>query len=84
MNLVKRYEYNEYMAHHYAYMGSPEPESYTEAAKDPNWKKTTKEGMYALTENEVWDLVYVPQGVKPIGCWWVYKVKYNANGSINM
>ena len=36
-----RYGYNEYMAHHYAYMTKVaevcEPESYKEAAKDVCW-----------------------------------------------
>ena len=31
----------------------------------------------ALTENGTWDLVDAPKGVKPIGCRWVYKEKYN-------
>ena len=35
--------------------------------------------MHALTENETWDLVDAPKGVRPIGCWWVYKVKYNTD-----
>ena len=75
------------MVHHYAYMAKVaaerEPESYVEAAKDPNWQKAMEEEMHALTENETWDLVDVPKGVKPIGCQWVYKVKYNIEGFIN-
>ena len=39
--------------------------------------------MCALAENETWDLVDAPKGVKPIGCRWVYKVKYNTDGSLN-
>ena len=39
-NLVVRFEYNEFMGHHYAYMTCVvevhEPESYVEAAKDVN------------------------------------------------
>ena len=38
--------------------------------------------MHVLIENETWDLVDVSKGVKPIGCIWVYKVKYNIDGSI--
>ena len=45
-----------------------EPESYTEAAKDANWRTAMEEEMHALTENETWDLVDVPKGVKSIGC----------------
>ena len=57
-----------------------EPESYAEAAKDANWRAAMEEEMHALAENETWDLVDAPKGVKPIGCRWVYKVKYNTDG----
>ena len=86
-NPVKRYGYNEYMAHHYAYMvklaAVREPKSYAEAARDLNWQQATEEEMHTLMENKTWDLVDVPKGVKPIGCRWVYKVKYNVDGSVN-
>ena len=36
-----------------------------------------------MAENETWDLVDALKGVKPIRCRWVYKVKYNTDGSIN-
>ena len=39
--------------------------------------------MHTLVENETWDLIEAPNGVKPIGCRWVYKVKYNADRSVN-
>ena len=42
-----------------------------------------EEEMHALAENETWDLVDAPKGVKPIKCRWVYKVKYNTDGSVN-
>ena len=86
-NPVVRFEYNDYMAHHYAYMTRVaevrEPESYAEAGKDANWRAAMEEEMCALAENETWDLVDAPKGVKPIGCRWVYKVKYNTDGSID-
>ena len=44
----------------------------------PQWRKRC-----ALAENETWDLVDAPKGVKPIGCRWVYNVKYNTDGSVN-
>jgi hypothetical protein len=75
------------MAHHYAYMTRVaevrEPESYEEAVEDANWHTVMEEEMHALAENETWDLVDAAKGVKPIRCKWVYKVKYNADGSIN-
>ena len=39
--------------------------------------------MRALAENETWDVVDTPKGLKPIGCKWVYKVKYNTDDSVN-
>jgi hypothetical protein len=57
-----------------------EPESYKEAAEDANWRTKMEEEMHALAENETSDLVDAPKGVKLIGCRWVYKIKYNADG----
>ena len=86
-NPVVRFGYNEYTAHHYAYMTRVvevrEPESYAEAAKDANWSTAMEKEMHALAENETWDLVDAPKGVKPIRCRWVYKVKYNTDSSVN-
>lgn len=36
----------------------------------------------ALMENHTWDIVPVPPRRKPIGCKWVYKIKFKADGSI--
>jgi hypothetical protein len=60
-----------------------EPESYEEAAEDANWRAAMEKEMHALAENGTWDLVDAPKGVKPIGYKWVYKIKYNTDGSIN-
>ena len=70
------------MAYHYAYMTHVaevrEPKSYTEANKDANWCAAMEEEMH-----ETWDLVDALKGVKPIACRWVYKIKYNTEGSVN-
>lgn len=38
--------------------------------------------MKSMTDNDVWDLVNLPQGVNPIGCKWIFKIKMNSNGNI--
>jgi hypothetical protein len=59
-----------------------EPSSYEEAAKGLEWRKAMEEEIKALNENQTWDLVPRPNGVKPISCKWVYKVKTRPDGSI--
>ena len=40
------------------------------------------EEMKSLQKNERWELVECPPGKKPVGCRWIYIVKYKADGSI--
>ncbi|RVW35609.1 putative mitochondrial protein [Vitis vinifera] len=58
------------------------PNSVQEALADPRWKATMNEEMKSLQKNETWELVEYPLGKKPVGCRWIYTVKYKANGSI--
>ena len=41
-----------------------------------------EEEMRALKKNDTWELVPMPKGVNPMGCRWVYNLKYNADGSL--
>ena len=36
----------------------------------------------ALETNGTWTLTDLPKGKKPIGCRWVYKIKYSSDGTI--
>jgi hypothetical protein len=41
------------------------------------------EKMAMLDANVIWELVALPKDKKKIGCKWVYKIKHNADGSMN-
>jgi hypothetical protein len=38
--------------------------------------------MDSLQEHDVWELTELPKDRKAVGCKWVFKVKLNADGSI--
>ena len=38
--------------------------------------------MNSMTYNRVWDLIELPNGVKSVGCKWVFKTKKDSLGNI--
>ena len=58
------------------------PNSVQEALADPMWKAAMNEDMKSLQKNKTWELVECPPGKKPVGCRWIYTVKYKVDGSI--
>ncbi|KAJ0912392.1 putative RNA-directed DNA polymerase [Helianthus annuus] len=61
---------------------SVEPRFYHEACKDPNWVSAMNAEIEALNRNNTWDLVELPHDRKPIGCKWIFKIKYKSSGEI--
>ena len=64
---------------------SDEPKSVKEAVNFEEcklWKNAMVEEMEALDKNEVWDLVELPDGRKPIGSKWAFKKKLNSTGKV--
>ena len=59
-----------------------EPNSFAEAVKDEKWRNAMKEEIQALEDNGTWTTEDLPLGKKAIGCKWIYKIKYNSDGSI--
>ena len=62
-----------------------EPTTYEEAILDINsgkWLEAMKSEMDSMYANQVWTLVEAPEGVKPIGCKWVFKRKTNIDGNV--
>ena len=39
------------------------------------------EEMKFMHENDVWDLVQLPEGLKPMGCKWIFKTKRDSKGN---
>ena len=46
------------------------------------WQEAMKLEMESMYSNSVWELVDPPEGIKPIGCKWIYKRKRGANGKV--
>jgi len=63
--------------------GTKEPTTYAQAILDPNWQQTMQTELTALQKTNTWTVMPFPTGHKPIGCKWVYKIKYRSDGSID-
>ena len=59
-----------------------EPSTYAEVIKDECWREAMRKEIQALEDNETWTVENLPPGKKAIGSKWVYKIKYNSDGSI--
>ncbi len=62
-----------------------EPKTMAEAFRASDgklWKEAAQKEYDSLLENETWDLVPLPKGRKTVDCKWVFKVKRNADGSV--
>ncbi|KAH9688658.1 hypothetical protein KPL70_015204 [Citrus sinensis] len=58
------------------------PASVEEALKNKKWETTMREKFEALQKNRTWELVPPSRDLKVVGNKWVYKVKYNPDGTI--
>ncbi|GAA0148379.1 transmembrane signal receptor [Lithospermum erythrorhizon] len=59
-----------------------EPCNFTEAISDPGWCEAMAKEIDALEANGTWVMAPLPPNKKALGCKWVYKIKYNAYGTI--
>ncbi|RVX03812.1 Retrovirus-related Pol polyprotein from transposon TNT 1-94 [Vitis vinifera] len=53
-----------------------------QSSDSKKWIEAMKYEMKSMKDNGVWDLVELPEGVKPIGCKWIFKTKRVSKGNI--
>ncbi|XP_060172784.1 uncharacterized protein LOC132603658 isoform X2 [Lycium barbarum] len=53
-----------------------EPAFYAEVVADPRWVDAMKQEIDALESNKTWAIIALPEGKKPVGCKWVFRIKY--------
>ena len=53
-----------------------------ESSKSQEWIDDMNEEIKSMKDNDVWDLVPLPEGVKLIGCKWIFKTKRDSKGDV--
>lgn len=60
-----------------------EPKSYAQTAEDPRWVEVMELEIKALEDNHTWEIVTLPTDKRAIGCKWIFKIKYKADGTVD-
>ena len=60
-----------------------EPKTITQALKDPHWKKAMDSEISALRTMGTWVLVSPTPTQNLVKCKWIFRIKYNSDGSID-
>ena len=71
-----------YLAQSHTDYSITEPSSYTTASKHPQWCTAMNKEFQALQQQGTWALVPQPPFKNIVSCKWVYKLKYNSDGTI--
>ncbi|CAH9136574.1 unnamed protein product, partial [Cuscuta epithymum] len=59
-----------------------DPSCFSMANKDPKWRAAMAEEFNALIDNHTWDLVPFNSRNNVVGSKWIYKTKFNSDGSV--
>ncbi|KAA0033032.1 eIF-2-alpha kinase GCN2 isoform X5 [Cucumis melo var. makuwa] len=49
----------------------------------PEWKNAVMEEMKTFEKNNTWEICALPKGHKPLGCKWVFTLKYKVDGTLD-
>ncbi|XP_076894743.1 uncharacterized protein LOC143547130 [Bidens hawaiensis] len=58
------------------------PTTVEQALESKNWREAMKIETDALNKNDTWEKCTLPPGKKPVGCRWVFTIKYKSDGTI--
>ena len=64
-----------------------DPINFSQAKQSFNshkWIEAMEDEMKSMKNNDVWDLVELSKGVKPISCRWIFKTKRDSKGNIEI
>src|SRR6266540_2468335 len=64
-----------------------DPVTFQEAMESPDsgkWLEAIRSEMNSMKDNQVWNLVDLPDGVKAIECKWIYKRKIDLDGNVHI
>ena len=67
-------------------LDNDEPATYVELMADPDsekWHDAMKSEIESMKENQVWNLIDPPDGVRTIECKWIYKKKKDIDGNVH-
>ena len=54
-----------------------------ESSNSQKWIDAMNDEIKSMKDNNVWDLVPLPEGAKPIGCKWIFKTKRDSKGNVD-
>lgn len=57
-----------------------EPGNFVEASELKEWIDACLDELTSIEKNEVWTLVDLPAGAKPISLRWIFTIKRNSDG----
>ncbi|CAL9027549.1 unnamed protein product [Prunus brigantina] len=63
-------------------LNSVHPDIAGSASTDPKWVEAMQTELDALAANNTWTIMPLPSGHRAIGCRWVFKIKYNSDGTV--
>ena len=66
-------------------MAEEDPINFCQAVESSNsqkWIDAMNEEIKSMKDNDIWDLVPLPECAKPIGCKWLFKTKRDSIGNV--